>query len=115
MISGVINGENNGMKLLLDAETYDYAFRSRPGEGFKIALHHHRDVAVIRQLGFNVDPGSVASVAVNPVLTTTTETARERFEPDKRDCYFEEEIVLEHWPYNFTMTNDVSKRGQEGR
>lgn len=35
ILLGVTNGENNGMRLLLDAEVYDYAYKNRGGEGFK--------------------------------------------------------------------------------
>lgn len=69
----------------------------------------------MRQLGFNVAPGTAVNVAVKPILSETSETARSRFDPESRDCYFEDEILLGHWPYNFTQTSDVSKRGQEGR
>ena len=34
--AGVTNGENNGLQLLLDAEVYDYAYKNRGGEGFKV-------------------------------------------------------------------------------
>ena len=27
--------------MLLDAETFDYTFHLKAGEGFKIAVHHH--------------------------------------------------------------------------
>ena len=78
------NGENNGMTILLDAETYDYAYKTRNGEGFKVALHHHRDVAVMRQMGFNIAPGTIASVAVNPIMSETATSAKKRFHPINR-------------------------------
>ena len=43
---GALNGENNGLTLLLDAETLDYGngfydLGERAGEGFKVAVPHH--------------------------------------------------------------------------
>ena len=34
-------GKANGLRLLLDAQTFDYTFHLKAGEGFKIAVHHH--------------------------------------------------------------------------
>ena len=48
----------------------------RASAGFKLALHHHLDLAVMRQEAFNVAPGTETRVALTPVLTVTTETAR---------------------------------------
>ena len=38
---GVKVGKANGLKLLLDAETFDYTFHKSPSEGFKMAVQHH--------------------------------------------------------------------------
>ena len=38
-----LNGENNGLKLVLDAEQFNYALKSAEGAGFKLSLHHHSD------------------------------------------------------------------------
>ena len=59
---GALNGENNGLSLLLDAETYDYGngfygLGERAGEGFKIAITHHLDMPIIEQTAVNVNPG----------------------------------------------------------
>ena len=62
MPKGALNGENNGLTLLLDAETYDYGngfydLGERAGEGFKIAILHHLDMPIIEQSGVNVMSG----------------------------------------------------------
>ncbi len=33
--------------------------------GFKLALHHHLDIAVIRQLGINITPGTETQVVLS--------------------------------------------------
>ena len=59
---------------------------------------------------------SLTNFAVNPILSFTTNNARSRFDPDERDCYFEDEIELKHWPYFMGEDGqDVTNRGEEGR
>ena len=36
-----LNGEQNGLSLLLDAEQFNYAYHEANEAGFKISLHHH--------------------------------------------------------------------------
>ena len=39
--SGAKVGKANGLRLLLDAETFDYTFHLSASEGFKLAVQHH--------------------------------------------------------------------------
>ena len=80
-----------------------------------MALHHHLDLAVLRQAGFNVAPGTETQVALNPILIETTSIAKTRFGPDDRDCYFQSEISLKHWTYRFVDSSDPSARSEGGR
>ncbi len=52
----------------------------------------------MKQSGISVDPGQSLQVAVTPSLITTTDAARQRFAPVDRKCYFEEEVLLRHFP-----------------
>ena len=59
---GALNGENNGLSFLLDAETYDYGngfyeLGERAGEGFKVGIVHHMDMPIIQQSAVYVNPG----------------------------------------------------------
>jgi len=47
----------NGLKLILDAEGFDYAFTDRSPLGFRIAISDARDQAAILQESSNVYPG----------------------------------------------------------
>ena len=47
----------NGLKLILDAESFDYAFTDRSPLGFRIAISDARDQAAILQESSNVYPG----------------------------------------------------------
>jgi hypothetical protein len=54
---GAKNSLRRGMKLMIDVESYDYAYHSRGSRGIKVALKDARDMAVISQDGFYVAPG----------------------------------------------------------
>ena len=59
---GALNGQNNGLFVMLDAETFDYGngfadTGDRAGEGFKVAVVHHLDVAVMESNGMQVSVG----------------------------------------------------------
>lgn len=54
---GTRNGENRGLKVVLDVESYDYAYFPRSAKGFKIAVVDARDKAVMQQDGYYIKPG----------------------------------------------------------
>ena len=56
---GPLNGENNGLSLLLDAETFDYGDGPGSGVGFKMAVIHPFDLGVIESVAINVDVGQL--------------------------------------------------------
>lgn len=112
--AGSQTGLNNGLTILLDAETFDYGTPTKYYcfcflihieqnilhfcrlSGFKLALVHHLDMPLMSQSGINVAPGSDVQIAVSPTIISTTDEAISRFEPDERKCYVQEEIVLNH-------------------
>ena len=103
------NGVNNGLQIMLDAETFDYASSLSGSEGFVLSVLHHLDIPIMKQTGINVEVGQSIKVAVTPKLTTTTAAARRRFSPEERMCYFEDEVSLRHFPpdddYRYEMSN----------
>ena len=54
---GAKNGLQNGLKLVLDVEHYDYGYFPRGARGFRVALSAATDQAVINQDGFYISPG----------------------------------------------------------
>ena len=46
---GAKNGLENGLKLVLDVETFDYAYDKRRSTGFKVGLASSLDVPLINQ------------------------------------------------------------------
>ena len=94
---GALNGINNGLSLLLDAETYDYGDGSSTGEGFKIAIVHPMDIGIMESMAINVDIGMVTNIGVSTTLTNITGDAVTSFNPYERKCWMQSEIDLMHY------------------
>ena len=54
---GAKNGLQNGLKLVLDVESFDYAYFPRGAKGFRVAIASALDQAVVNQDGFYIAPG----------------------------------------------------------
>ena len=54
---GAANGVQNGLKMILDVESFDYAYFPRAARGLKVAIADARDKAVINQDGYYLMPG----------------------------------------------------------
>ena len=59
---GSRNGINNGLSVLVDAETFDYGSQfvnevTRSGVGFKVGVLHHLDIPSIESIGTRVNVG----------------------------------------------------------
>lgn len=113
LVPGALNGENNGLSILLDAETFDYGngfydLGVRAGEGFKVAVVHPLDMPIIQQTAVNVMPGSLVQIATSINLIDITSDAM-AFAPKDRKCWVDSEIVLKELNYSdgyrYTMTN----------
>jgi len=105
---GIQLGKENGLSILLDAEVYDYGFAPHRGEGFKIAIHHHMDQPIMALSDVDISPGFVTQLSVTPTLTVTTKEARNRFTPDQRVCYFDDEFLFKYLPselYRYGLSN----------
>ena len=92
--AGSYPGEINGITLLLDAETFDNGPSTSAAEGFKVGVLHYRDMLIMGNTGINVDVGSATQVAVAAKLVVTSDQAYQRFSPEDRGCYFNEEIKM---------------------
>ena len=109
-------GRKNGLSLLLDTETFDYSFHLKASEGFKVAIHHHLDQPIMSIKELDVSPGSLFQIAVTPTLITTSDSARDRFTPEERGCYFEDELPLKYLPspiYRYEMSNCLFEAAYE--
>ena len=102
------NGLVNGLQLILDAESYDYASSETGTEGFFLSMLHQLDIPIMRNTGINVEVGQTNNIVVVPTLMSTTDGARSRFNPQERQCYFEDEITLKHLPHDNSFRHDIS-------
>ena len=106
---GASVGKENGLRLLVDAETFDYMYHLNPGEGFKLSVHHHKSMPIMSIEEIDIKPGGIFQIAVTPTLVSTSENAIERFTPVERNCYEEGELYLAHLTdsmgYRYDMKN----------
>ena len=93
------NGIQNGLTVMIDVESYDYGFFERGSEGLRVAIEDSRDKPVIRQNGFYVSPGTETLIALVPSVINTTQEAIDRFTPEQRNCYTDEEFRLKYFKY----------------
>ena len=106
--SGVKVGKANGLRLLLDAETFDYTFHKSASEGFKMAVQHHLDQPLMSVKELDIAPGFETQIAVSPLLYATTSEALQRFKPEERGCYSEDELTFKYLPkslYRYDISN----------
>lgn len=64
----------------------------------------------------DVSPGSLFQIAVTPTLITTSDSARARFTPEERGCYFKDELPLKYLPspiYRYEMSNCLFEAAYE--
>ena len=64
---------------------------------------------LIRQTSFNIAPGTENQITVTPTTTYTTDGALNRFNPEERGCYTDDEIALKYLPrtsgYRYAIGN----------
>ena len=124
---GAHSGSNNGLTLLLDAETFDYGGGDEEliesgGESLIVSIVHPLDMPIMEQTGVGVAPGNLSTtpfnnsgpgtaalLAVSTTLLNITEDAVVRFPPEERKCWTQEEITLQYlnYPegYRYAMAN----------
>ena len=61
----------------------------------------------------DISPGFVTQLSVTPTLTVTTDEARNRFTPDERVCYFDDEFRFKYLPAElYRWENSTKNKGQ---
>ena len=82
----------------MDLEFYNNA-AIWDSSGIKVGLTHPQDRIIMRQSGFNVEAGKLTEVVISPTIIDTTDNAIMTFEdPERRDCYTDEEFDLKYSP-----------------
>ena len=115
MKADALNGETNGLDLVLDAEQFNYAYFQANSAGFKIALHHHADKPMIQFSSQLINSGTETQINVKPTITYTTDDAVDTFSPTERNCYADFETNLTYLRYvdgyHYEMNNCLIDQG----
>ena len=64
----------------------------------------------------DISPGYETQLAITPILFRTTKAAKNRFTPEERGCYFDEEINLTYLPkrlYRYDINNCLFEAAYE--
>ena len=110
-----LNGEMNGVDIILDAEQFNYAFYHSNAAGFKIAMHHHLDKPMIQFSSQLLFTGTETQINLKPIISNTTEEAIYKFDPEDRGCYTQHEQNLTYLRYEdgfrYEMNNCLIDEG----
>ena len=97
----VLNGEKNGLEIILNAEQFSYAYHDTRAAGFKISLHHHQDKPMMQFSSQLIYPGTETHINLKPSVTYTTDDAISKFKPEERGCYADGEVNLTYLSYKY--------------
>ena len=95
-----LNGETNGLMLLLDTEQFNYAEPYKVPSGLKLALHHHSDKPMMQFSSQLISVGLETHINLKPTLSYTTKNAIAMLFPSDRGCYSTGEANLTYLPYS---------------
>ena len=62
----------------------------------------------MKNSGININTGQCNNLVVSATLMNTSEAVRNRFSPQQRNCYFEDEIQLLHLPHINSFRYEIS-------
>ena len=110
-----LNGETNGVDVVIDAEQFNYAYHHGNSAGFKIAMHHHLDKPMIQFSSQLIFTGTETQINLKPIISNTTEDAISLFPPIDRKCYADGEANLTYLRYDegfrYEMNNCLIDQG----
>ena len=110
-----LNGEKNGLEIVLDSEQFNYAFYGSSAAGFKISLHHHLDKPMIEFSSQLISIGTETQINLKPLLSYTTTEAISTFTPEERGCFADGETNLTYlpydWGYHYALNNCLIDQG----
>ena len=110
-----LGGKDNGIELWLDAEVWQYYFPTKSESlGFDIGVTHPFDFEQSKLNGLAVRPGMISNFGISTYkIETDGQSFRRRIPMAKSKCYFDGEVVLDHFPpeyYRYSMTNCLKMR-----
>ena len=84
--ANALNGETNGLRLLLDVEQFNYAKHNKVAGGLKLVLHHHSDKPMIQFSSQLISTGIETHINVKPTISSTTNNAISMLTPEDREA-----------------------------
>ena len=110
-----LNGETNGLDIMVDAEQFNYAYHQANAAGFRISLHHHNSKPMISFSSQLIHAGTESIIDIKPKITYTTDQAISKFFPEERGCFTKEEIELNYLKrslgYHYDLNNCIIDDG----
>ena len=103
-----LNGESNGVDIVLDAEQFNYAYHHSNAGGFKISMHNHLDKPMIQFSSQLIYPGQETQINLKPIISNTTIDAINNFSPEDRNCYADGEANLTYLKYNLAYRYEMN-------
>ena len=70
MVPFAKNSLPNGLELLIDVESYDYAISSTGSEGIVMSILYQLDIPIMKNIGINLQPGNSVIIAIMMVIYT---------------------------------------------
>ena len=104
-------GSNNGVELIIDTESFDYANIDCDGDvGYKISINHPLDMPVLEQTGISLAPGTSNQLGVSVKIMTVDPAVLTRdTDPVTRNCYLNQDVSFKYLPYeedyHYSMSN----------
>ena len=110
-----LNGETNGLDIVLDTEQFNYAYHQANAAGFRISLHHHNSKPMMSFSSQLIHAGTETIIDIKPTVTYTTDHAISKFSPEERGCFTKEEIKLNFLKrmlgYQYDLNNCIIDEG----
>ena len=103
-----INGEENGVDIVLNAEQFNYADHHSKAGGFKISIHSHLDKPMIKFSSQLIFAGTINQINLKPIITNTTLDAIKKFSPEVRNCYANGEANLTYLTYSYGFRYEMN-------
>ena len=103
-----LNGEANGVDIVLDADQFNYAYHYSNAGGFKISMHNHLDKPMIQFSSQLIYPGQETQINLKPIISNTTIDAINNFSPEDRNCYADGEANLTYLKYNLAYRYEMN-------
>ena len=110
-----LNGETNGLDIMVDTEQFNYGYHQANAAGFRISLHHHNSKPMISFSSQLIHAGTETIIDIKPTITYTTDHAISRFSPEERGCFTKRESKLNYLKrslgYHYDLNNCIIDEG----